>query len=723
MTGLLLAVCTNIATGEDQAGLVNRTLWQHVSREYKSFLDNSYADDIPWIFKDQKSESTLPHIGDLTPPRPATGVWLRFLLTPKISGYYILSVEAGGALQVLLSDDATPEKFKRLWYDGSSDQSRQPGFQKDSDITESSWIYLAAGQPRLVDIRYFHRLDPTFLNLLWTTPDGIRGKIPDDCVSPWKTEKIDAFPSYQDWTDREWREDLKNAGVEAKPLDLKTAKALTSGWSVYHDSEFGYIPPFPDPHADHGLVSYYGGSREIPFTTSHDGYAALTTRVALFAGPRSNARVICEREIDGIFFGRQQFATKSNQSNDFHVVTPWLKAGKHSLRLHFERMEQPATTILCDASIGTIFDKAVIEKIKSHLAEKNRFLPQRGDGGCLISPACVEIASRVSQAPELQASGRKIALQPATTGTWWADVPLPASGKPVTLDANFAADQMHATATAQWIDTQISEHSVIYLRVGDSLRLTAAPANARPDTDASITFHERIIPTPSGKPFVCRFDKPGTETIVGRFTDDQAQPVTHQLVVHVLPRMAESHDSPQLVSKGPAQFEDMTDRILSFKNLPEGAWPDGGEVLSFRALPIADGKGWQVYNKQAGALRGVVRAGPAGPILGTMPFTGVTTGNQIYRYIFHYEEKMSDYKNSVLIQVFATGLPKGWKIKTSVQQGAKPIYPDKNDPKGVTVWPWHAGNMMVGDCWMETENENSTTKYVYPLFVKPDSQK
>jgi len=708
---------TNPVSSEGQLGLVHRKAWQKIPDKTRGRLGGHFADMIPWVLEGVEFETGRRHIGNLNPAPGADATWVRFLLTPETDGFHNLAVEGGGSVQVLLSDDATPRKFKCLWHNGNIYDARRPGFMQKSELTESGWIHLSAGQPRLVDIRYVHSVNPDFLNIEWTTPDGIRGKIPDHCVSPWPAKEDEVLPSFEDWMDRAWREVLQDATQNAEPLDLRTATALSDGWSVFREDEMPEYPPNPNPKAEGGLVCSFGGSLEIPFSTNEEGYAVLTTRVILFPAPYTHGRVICEREVDGIRFGYQPLVLEAHRPSRFHIVTPWLEPGDHSLRLHFELMEEPSTVILNEVGVGIVSDKRLVEEIRSRLAGENQFLPRRGDGDSLISPACVEIASRLSKAPELRADARKVPLLPATTGTWWANVALPASGEPVTLDARFAADQMEAKATARWAETVISEHSEIWVRVGDSLRLTAAPADGPTDADAGIKFRGRPIPTPTGKPFVVRFDKPGKEVIEGR-----SQNGPSKSIVHVLPLWKERLGSPPVVSKGSVQLADIPDRSTRFPRLAEGSWPDGGDVLSFRAWPQAAETrptDWLVYNKRAGTLRGVIRAGPAGPILGTMAFQGVTTGYSLQRQIFHHEEDMGEYRNSGLVQIHATGLPADWQFRASLQKGGVPFRPDKGSPRQQTVWPWRTGPTAVGDCWIKQDSETAPFNRLDMVLVKP----
>jgi hypothetical protein len=654
------------------------------------------------------------------PPFGTSAVWVRFLLTPETTGCHLLSVEAGGALQVMVSDDDTPGKLRLLWYDCTELEARPSGFGPESRITESGWIHLVAGQPRLVDIRFVHSAGENFLNAEWTPPDGRRQKIPDACVSPWPAEASEKLPSYESRADGRWGEVLRNVRLESKPLDLSKAKALTSGWSAFRPEELHHGKEMKDTELQKGLACAWGGALEIPFTIRDEGYAVLSTRMMLVAGVPSHARVMCEREIDGIRFGREPISTVNNQVTVFRCVTPWLKPGDHTLRLHFELMENPAHAVLFNASLAPASGPALTGEIQTRLSGENRFLPQRGDGGSLISPACVEISSRVSQAPELLADGRKHPLRPATAGTWWADIPLPDSGELIALDAGFAADRMHAKATLRWEETRITEHSELFVRVGDSLRLTAAPVHGYAES-AGISFRGREIPTPPGKPHVCRFDKPGTETVTSLPADGSAPTAVHRLTIHVIPRSFKSPDAAPVVAKGLAKLAGMPGPTLRLTDLPPGSWPDGGDALSFRAVPEGAGnerRDWLVFNTRTGKLPAVLLAGPAGPILGGMSFIGVTSGYELNSF----NEDIKSYRGMMQLAVHVSGLPEGWKIRGSVNRGAAPMFPDAGNAKAVTVWPWRMGNAAVGECWLKLDESGGGLNGLDLYLVHPDAE-
>ena len=103
------------------------------------------------------------------------------LLNVPRDGYYLLSLEGNGRHQVLLSDDATPDRLRTLWTSGFIPKDIPPVFDPNRICTEGPWQYFQHDQPRYVEIRHLHRLGPIPLKLLWTLPDGTRQPIPAFC--------------------------------------------------------------------------------------------------------------------------------------------------------------------------------------------------------------------------------------------------------------------------------------------------------------------------------------------------------------------------------------------------------------------------------------------------------------------------------------------------------------------------------------------------------------
>jgi len=685
-----------------------------------------YADEIPW----QYAAADAPH---LTVPIDAIelgegkfALRLRCLLTAPKDGYYLLAFEGSGNQQILLSDDATPGRVRSLWTDGHHWDDFPSGFGETLLRTEGPWRYFKAGEARFLEIRHLHSSGPNRLQLAWTLADGTRQKIPAACIANYVPPANDVTPGNGTAPDGTYGEVLKAVAGTPVKIDLKSAKALSSGWSTFDGKGATLNSPRIAPKPDltqPALTCIFGGDIEFPFATLAAGYAVLSTQIQLCNGWGDYVHVVCQREIDGVRFDRETLTALSGSAPTFRCVTPWLAAGKHSLRLHFTRAYFEGSCRIFGLAVQELASGLARDAVRTRLSASNAFLTDRGDGPFLTSPACVEISSRTSAAPTLTAGGKEYTPQPATSNTWWADVPLPESGAALALVSHSTADATDARATACWAETRVSEHPEIYLRVGDAMRVTACPADvgAQQTDKALIVFRGKQIATPAGKPNICRFDKAGDETVEARVVPDHGEPVIARMLVHVLPRMGAVTESEWT----------RTDRCTLFKEFPTGAWPDGGDAVAFRANPADAGRTtgeWKVLPRMAGTWPAVWRAGATGPVLGTARVRAMelTDYNR-----FHGGDKSGDaadakeFKSLLGKYCIVTGLPPGWKMSFTL---ADPdgtwhfLRRDPNHPATQVVNPWREGTAAVGEFWMHSDNPSGGCSGEYEVIPPEQPQ-
>ncbi|MEI6674334.1 MAG: hypothetical protein WCO57_04060 [Verrucomicrobiota bacterium] len=667
-------------------------------RDAISTVHEIYPDEIPWFIPAANSARMTLALDELGPGEGLSMVRVRCLLTAPQDGYYLLSLEGDGHHQVLLSSDASPKHLRPLWTSGKFRFQEPVGLDPDGFSTEGSWQYFKRNEARYVEIRHLHLTKPVPLALMWTLPDGTRQRIPDTCVASVVPPSDDVELGDGTTPDGVYGEVLHS--VKAKPveLDLATAKALSTGWAAFDGTSTTQVHeagPTEDYVKKNGISGCFGGDLEFPFVTKAAGYAVLTCQIQLCTGTKTYAHVLCEREIDGVRFDRETLRAIESATTPFRCITPWLEAGKHTLRLHFTPAMLGATCRLFAVGLQTLTGDATGAEVRAMLEKQNGFLPERGDGGFLRSPACVEMAARTSVAPSLQAGGREIPTRPATSNTWWADVPLPESGDAVALVARSKADRTELKATAHWALTRVSEHPEIYLRVGDALRVTACPADAETDVKATAVLTFRGKQTATGKPWICRFDQAGDEVVEAQFKPQHGAPVISRMTVHVLPRRTEMVETAMT----------RTDRRNDLEGFIAGCWPDGGDAVMFRACPADAGchaTRWSAYPQLAGTWPAVTRAGANGPVLGMLRVRAVGVSQTFGSYTdFKFGQGI---RHAACHRCVVTGLPPGWKIQNVLAPQAKPGWqfyqPDPAHPSQRTVNPWCCGAVTVGEFWM-----------------------
>lgn len=657
----------------------------------------TYPEEVPCLMPAEPSRALAP-IDRLVPPGGYSAAWVRCVLKVPHDGYYRLSVEANGRQVMLLSDDATPGRLNQSWRDGALWNVVGPGFKEPRLRLDSHWIHFKRNEPRYFEIRHLHSDGPSFINLAWTdAKDGVRTAIPADCIASYlpsddeKSRKLatGVLPDQDGGCSG-----LTTVGdPQAIRLDLRSARALTTGWSEFGEGCGGWLEGKTTNNRSlpkKALATTFGGSLEIPFKVSTTGYHVLAMEAQLCFSSAGCSHFVITREIDGIRFGREILATKSTDGGTFRLLTPWLTKGNHTLRLHLAPDTLVGTFRLLGLEARALEGEKTKAEAKSRLAAMNGFLPDRGDGPSKISPVCVEVASRTSSPPKLRAGGRTVAVREATPGTWWADVPLPESGAPVKLVCSSDADLTEVSTAARWAETRVHEAKETVLRTGDSLRLTAWRDGGGKGARAALTVQGRTISTPDGKPAAVRFDKAGIETITAVFTPASGEPLRSEMVVHVLPRLERTIETEWT----------RTDRVSDFKPLPDGAWPDGGIAAAFRLDP--EGK-WQTAPKLAGNWPAVVRAGAAGPVMGSIEVHGIEISYEIRNHSVDNQSIARNLSDKACYYGIARNLPPGWRIAFDhVPNDNRPwnfLRPDKTRPFHQETYPYRYGVCAIGEFW------------------------
>ena len=698
------------------AGRATLNVWNDVAPET---LGARYADEVPWEFAAAESQRLTVPIDTIEQGEGRFALRLRCLLSAPNDGYYALAFEGSGSQQFLLSDDATPGHARALWSDGHAWDDFLPGFDQTLLRTEGPWRYFKQGEARYLEIRHIHTMGPKVLHLLWTLADGTRQQIPAACVAPYLPPAKDVMPGTGVIPDGDYGEVLRAVTGTPVKIDLRSAKALSSGWAT-HDGKgktltSERIAPKPDL-TQPALTCCFGGDLEFPFATDAAGYVVLSTQIQLCNGPGDYVHVVCEREVDGVSFDRKTLKALSGSAPTYRCVTPWLAAGKHSLRLHFTRAYSGGSCRLFGVGVLEVPGGAASDALRACLASRNDFLAERGAGAFLTSPACVEMRSRTSSAPTLTAGGKDFTPQPATSNTWWADVPLPESGADLALVSRSTADATEVSATARWAETRVSEHPEVYLRVGDAMRVTAGAAvgAAQPAGKAAIVFRGKEIATPAGGPNICRFDRPGDETVEGRVVPNHGDPIVSRMRVHVLPRLGAVTESEWT----------RTDRFSLFKEFPAGAWPDGGDAVAFRATPADAGRStaeWKVLPRMAGTWPAVWRAGATGPVLGAARVRAMELS--FYTRTHASRQDLAEFKVMGCYYCYVTGLPAGWDMSyTLVEFDNRPwnfLRPDPDHPSTKIVHPWREGSLAVGEFWLRSDTPQAGMNGEFELIPPP----
>jgi hypothetical protein len=708
---------TTLASAEEaaRAGHVTLDVWRQLPKE--AFIHLLQPDEVAGLRGETTEHSVVP-IDNLGLDTGRCTVRARCVVTAPQDGYYQFSLEAWGTQLVMLSDDATPARLRPLW---RSSRLRQA-------VNYGPWRYFRKDQPRYLEIRHVYTQDSAPMTLGWTLSDGTKQSIPASCVTSYPVGPDDAKTDDGPNTEGRFAPLLKDKpGGSAITLDLKAAKALTDGWttSQYVSTEHTVPKPKESTAGKLGLMCTYGGDLEFAFETKTEGYAVLSMDLQLNFWIHNFSHIRCEREIDGIRFSPETLGTRNGSFATFRCITPWLKAGGHKLRLHFKPLAPACSARLQAVSIQPITGNAV-ETVRQFFALENGFLAERGDGGFLRSPACVEVAATSSSEPVLTTGQRTIQMAPATSTSWWADVVLPESGAGLPLVTRSTAYRSEVKATARWVETHIDAHPELYLREGDALRLSAWPTDAVENQpgEAMVVLGGKQVLTPRGKPYIYRFEQAGEETVEARFTEAGATKVS-LMKVHVLKRWSCETAGPMCSDK----YYKITDEGCN-----PGSWLDGGDVVNCGQRPPGPENAnpfWLVTPRDSGRWPMAARGGPNGPVLGTMAMTAVDVWTEVGRAHgpnndIHKNEDLSQMGSMPYVLCMVTGLPAGWNIHYKLLERVgdqlqvfKPEDPAKPDEQ--TVIPWRMGVTACGQVWLKTPGKSQGSNCEVSL-IKADAK-
>lgn len=692
---------TDPCKAESRAGLVTLDGSNEVS-QINYFAYRCMPDEIFWLQAESPFKLETRPLDKLGgEPRDRSAVRLRALIKAPVDGYYNFCSTATGRQTAYISDDATPHavhtRFSQLHYTFGN--------------FDSPSIYLKKDEVRYFELRQVHMGGPRAIGLAWRLPDGTTQGIPKECVRNYVPADNDPDPAMIN-PDGRYAALLKRISPgEPIVLNLDRAQALTKGWAAFsgHDRKtFLEVDPAPD-FSKGGLSTPCGGSLELDFEIPKAGYAVLSAQIQLCIGLLENAGSDCELEIDGVRFGRETLWARDTSAPVFRWVTPWLDAGRHKLRLHFTPQPLLSAVRIFSVGVHPVADGEDTAAVRGWFSKENAFMPERGDGAFLRSPACVEIKSSSTSMPELKANGREVSVRPGSTNMWWADVPLPEDGEGVDLSMKSPACRVEGSATASWAETRVAEHRMLHVRQGDALRLSAWSAGVENDSAARavLVFRGREIETPHGKPVVCRFDKAGDEKILARFTAGGGPPKVAEMTVRVLPRWREDFEVGVLRS-------DWTNNHGG-PPFAQGVWVDGGEVINAHAKPSGNGETateWRFTSRRVGRLAGVARAGRNGPILGRIVADGVEAWPQ-WESFTHKSGDGSDAFYSTASWVI-TGLPPGWKVRSMFSGSPEweVYHPNAKEQPEPAIYPWRHGVTAWAQFWFQARAADKG----YPSF-------
>jgi PA14 domain/Bacterial TSP3 repeat len=312
---------------------------------------------------------------------------------------------------------------------------------------------------------------------------------------------------------------------------------------------------------------------------------------------------------DGKTIQRQIVTVAEATSGHAKILSPWLTAGSHILRVfvdnsyHFRRVTVDQLAVLA-ARGSDANSNGTPDWVDLRLAKYNSF---EAPNESITSPVCLEGKSRWFEMSRING----LPVQAAPDDRWYADVPLSAS-QPTSVTAALENGGLTATRQVTWKPTNLLTTGSLSLRLGDSLRLTAF-------TGATATSTETVALTVEGQTITLTADQP----LVHAFTTAGSIPIqiTHSLNGNLTTATATITVVAAPVIESPVCVVDYY-REVTIPALPTGvtlqldnridiqsssARPEGSILHTLRLNTLND-------------LPTLLRLGLNGPVLTNLPF-------------------------------------------------------------------------------------------------------
>ena len=276
----------------------------------------------------------------------------------------------------------------------------------------------------------------------------------------------------------------------------------------------------------------FTGKLDYTFSVPADGLYRLTFTALSSSNSTTSTLFPVEISVDGQFIARVDLILPLNEEGLARIITPWLKAGTHTVRLFYDNTLSyhplRIRSLSVEALGGVDADgNGRADWIEARLAALNTLASA---GSVYVSPA--SLTGRVFNRSllSLKADGVPVTVNPAPGYGWYADVPL-SETTPVEVIGDFENTGSVQGLLLPWTPLNLLAlpedltGATIKIRKGDSLRLTAHPADATGGT-AVVTVSktgtlpvEHTLADPIAQPVVHTFTAAGTYTVTAVYTD------------------------------------------------------------------------------------------------------------------------------------------------------------------------------------------------------------
>lgn len=365
-------------------------------------------------------------------------------------------------------------------------------------------------------------------------------------------------------------------------------------------------------------------------TTADDAY-----RIEVEGRERNHRTPIVDLPIevwvDGESLGEHNLSYGPQTNGFLHCFTPFLRAGTHSIRLHWANVDGYRSVLIQNVRLQTLTSPLDTRgNLRPWVA--NRLAAQDGVEICpaasLVSPVCLEGRGQFLSMMNLVAdySGQfvPVAVQHGAGHRWYANVPLSVSNATTILSAYQNGAFIQTNEVTWQAINLLAETNSLTLRKGDSLLLTAHPAGAT-NGEVELTDGTTSITTDASAPVPWQFNQAGTFTITASYAPTGQQGSLQVTVVEA------TFDSSPLAAVYHSRFWSCT-------NLPTGVVLDVDPRLKVTSMSgqqraaqqqllelppvVANERDYLVYTRSTEPQYILARLGTNGPVLANVAVRG-----------------------------------------------------------------------------------------------------
>lgn len=615
---------------------------------------------------------------------------VRGFITVPESGEYSFWISSDETSVFFLSSDErkyNKREIARVGY-GAADRGvylAAPGNFTTFPKQHSGKIALEAGTPYFFELyhKQYHAI--SHLQIAWTRPGKTeREPIPPECVSSFggdlNDRDDDDLPD--DWETLFGISPVDNGGfvygdgafgdpfetgVENREAYLKgwdprapalptfgevvatrnasLGRALSGSWV---DTNFGMLVP-----AGYGKIGF-------GFPLADDGIYVLEVTGSVCGETLEAETLPVSAKVNGSFLGTRALRVLGGNEGRVMFFVGNLPPGNVEVELNVLNADLRRSFSIQEVRLRKISleaDGTLPSFVSEYLGVNFGFAEE---GLVLVSPYCVEGFARNLDMTIVSAGDVSFPLSRGAGQKFFADVALPQDGSDLVLNASFESGETK-TKSLSWSVFNIPQYENFTLRVGDSLRLGVAEA----DAEISVNGTSLGI-VAAGSAVVHKFTTAGTHTVSASWTDADGETQSASAAISAI--AVDLGDAMPLILN--------RSRVWTLENVPEELVVESAEPLTLRECPALPGaRSWEISSAEAGTWAVVARAGENGGVLGAKT---VTVHNVVSGSAISSVETLQVYDDGstlAALYVFAEDFPEGGSVRVRIST-AGVTFPD-----------------------------------------------